>query len=589
MMGRAQRPRRGVGRSRCEGDAGDTLLEILLTVAVVSITAVALLTAFATAIGASARHKTLSANSVALRDVSEVVFSQIQQQLKYVSCATSYTSANSWGAPSGYSASVTTIQYWNGSGWSSSCTTGSTQPELLTTTVTSPSGVTAMTQLVVMSSTSTGTSSAVTVVTATPSTLSQGQSNQTVTLTGTGFKSGATATFSGSGVTATATYVSSTTLTLSVTVASNATEGLRSITVTNPDATTGTSGLIFNVAGTVTQFLVTPSTSTVAAGTGFTVTLAAEDSTGALVTSYTGTVNVTWSGAFTSPGGNAPSYPTSTVTFFDGYSTTTLTATLYGAGSNTLTASSGGASGFATITVTAGTVSGYKMSAPPSATAGTQFSGVTVTIVDIYGNATSGSSPTCNLTFSGASNSPGGNAPSYPNGNVSFSNGVSTTTLKFTLYDAQTAVLRATSATGGSCPSSTVVAASVSVGAAAGTTLTWTSYSWSINCSGPGGSSPVTTIALTGCGHASASTFTSSVELLDSYGNAATTASAITVALGSGGVGSSSPTSVTIASGASTSGSFTYTVTFQNGNGLKNATLTASKSGYTSATLTMAR
>jgi len=112
----------------------------------------------------------------------------------------------------------------------------------------------------------------------------------------------------------------------------------------------------FNITvGTATQFLVTPSTSTPNAGSSFTVTLTAKDAGGNTVTSYTGSHTITWSAATTSPAGNAPSYPTGTVTFSSGVSTTTLNATLFAAGSNTLTASatSPTVTGSATITVNA--------------------------------------------------------------------------------------------------------------------------------------------------------------------------------------------------------------------------------------------
>ncbi len=68
-----------------------------------------------------------------------------------------------------------------------------------------------------------------------------------------------------------------------------------------------------------------------------------------------GNHTITWSGASTSPNGDAPSYPTSTVSFTSGVSTTTLTATLFAAGSNSLTASASSPSltGTTTISVSA--------------------------------------------------------------------------------------------------------------------------------------------------------------------------------------------------------------------------------------------
>lgn len=107
--------------------------------------------------------------------------------------------------------------------------------------------------------------------------------------------------------------------------------------------------------GPPAKFLVSPSTSTPTAGTPFTVSLTAQDSGGATATSYTGSETIAWSGANTSPGGNAPSYPTTTVAFANGVSTTPLTITLYASGLNTITAtaSSPTLTGSATVTVAA--------------------------------------------------------------------------------------------------------------------------------------------------------------------------------------------------------------------------------------------
>ena len=112
----------------------------------------------------------------------------------------------------------------------------------------------------------------------------------------------------------------------------------------------------FNVTvGPAAQFLVSaPASAT--AGTAITgITLTAEDAGGNIVTTYTGSHTIAWSGANTSPAGTAPTYPVTSVSFTSGGSTTALSAILFAAGSNTLTASatSPTVTGSATITVTA--------------------------------------------------------------------------------------------------------------------------------------------------------------------------------------------------------------------------------------------
>ncbi len=95
----------------------------------------------------------------------------------------------------------------------------------------------------------------------------------------------------------------------------------------------------------------TPATAT-AGSTISGITLTAEDAAGNTVTTYTGSHNIAWSGATTSPAGNAPSYPTTAVSFTSGTSTTTLTATLFAAGSNTIT----GSATSPTVTGTSGVI-----------------------------------------------------------------------------------------------------------------------------------------------------------------------------------------------------------------------------------------
>jgi hypothetical protein len=88
-----------------------------------------------------------------------------------------------------------------------------------------------------------------TVTSTSPSSLDQGATSQTVSVVGTGFVSGATVSFSGTGITINSTtFTNSTHLTLSVTVAGGAALGARDVTVTNPDAGTGTGSGVFTVA-----------------------------------------------------------------------------------------------------------------------------------------------------------------------------------------------------------------------------------------------------------------------------------------------------------------------------------------------------
>ena len=119
------------------GDEGDTLIEILFSLLILSVATVALLIAFATSISASATHRTAATFDTAIRSASQQAVAQLQQQTSplYKSCGTLayYTTpqAQGGGAPTfsltGYTAAITGVQYWSGSSFSSN---GTCVPEL---------------------------------------------------------------------------------------------------------------------------------------------------------------------------------------------------------------------------------------------------------------------------------------------------------------------------------------------------------------------------------------------------------------------------------------------------------------------------
>lgn len=130
---------------RRRSEAGDTLIEVLMTLVVASLCVVAFLVAFSTSISASAEHRTMVSMDTVMRSVSEQTVSQIQLQANplFTPCATpaTYNGLN-FGVPTGYSTTITSVQYWNGTSFSSTCTAGSTSPQLIDLTVTGPLGTT---------------------------------------------------------------------------------------------------------------------------------------------------------------------------------------------------------------------------------------------------------------------------------------------------------------------------------------------------------------------------------------------------------------------------------------------------------------
>jgi large repetitive protein len=141
-------------------EAGDTLAEVLLAMVIISITAVAILSSFATALGASAEETSLAQTNAYLKSYAEVVTAEIQENSPplFTSCAvpSTYTKQLT-GLPTNsiYTISMTSIQYWNPNAspsatFGASCVAGSTEPQLITLTATGPK-VTAQTLSFVVS------------------------------------------------------------------------------------------------------------------------------------------------------------------------------------------------------------------------------------------------------------------------------------------------------------------------------------------------------------------------------------------------------------------------------------------------------
>ena len=94
-------------------DAGDTLLEILITLVIISLALVALMGAFTTTINASADYRNAANLNTVLVDTSQSAIAQLQQQSRplFTPCATAatYNAQLNLTAPTGYSVTVTQV------------------------------------------------------------------------------------------------------------------------------------------------------------------------------------------------------------------------------------------------------------------------------------------------------------------------------------------------------------------------------------------------------------------------------------------------------------------------------------------------
>ena len=80
-------------KDRRRSEAGDTLIEILIALAVIGIAATAILLAFATTISGSGQHRNLVTMDTMLRSASAEVTAAIQQQSStvFAACSGAYT------------------------------------------------------------------------------------------------------------------------------------------------------------------------------------------------------------------------------------------------------------------------------------------------------------------------------------------------------------------------------------------------------------------------------------------------------------------------------------------------------------------
>jgi trimeric autotransporter adhesin len=131
------------GTGAKHGEEGNTLVEVLITLIIMSLATVALMSGFATTIMGSAEHRSLTTYDTLVVYTSQEAIAQIQQDTAlFTSCPTTpvtyYQSQVPLTVPSqftsNYSAAITGVQYWNGTAFTSTCKEN--QPQQITVTIT---------------------------------------------------------------------------------------------------------------------------------------------------------------------------------------------------------------------------------------------------------------------------------------------------------------------------------------------------------------------------------------------------------------------------------------------------------------------
>lgn len=256
---------RSLHRGRFD-DAGDTLVEVLITIIILSVTGLALLEAFSATITGSAQYRSLAGNDVVLRAAAESAYSLIAQQPgpAYSVCATAadYNAVGgNFGAPSNFTATIWTVLYWDSTlgDWTSTvpaCTADFT-PQQITMKVTNPNGSSETTTFVVNDFGLASPSGSLEITSLSPSSIGQGVTTQMI-LSGQGFDSNAVVTLSGpNDVSVSTAYKNSTTLVLTMSAVIGAEVGPRTLTVTNPQG--APASIDFTVTTSPTVISVSPS------------------------------------------------------------------------------------------------------------------------------------------------------------------------------------------------------------------------------------------------------------------------------------------------------------------------------------------
>jgi prepilin-type N-terminal cleavage/methylation domain-containing protein len=104
-------------RARIDSEAGFSLPEVMITIVIVAVTFTAILGGLMTTITVSGLHRKQATADAVARDAAEWVKDSVKNP--YTNCAAqnSYTidlTSTGISAPSGFTASVTSVEYWNG-------------------------------------------------------------------------------------------------------------------------------------------------------------------------------------------------------------------------------------------------------------------------------------------------------------------------------------------------------------------------------------------------------------------------------------------------------------------------------------------
>ena len=123
---------------RC--DRGETLIELVVAVAILGLAAVAILGALMTSIRTSVMHRSDASGGAYVRSFAEAIQTDVDTH-GYKTCANApsgYASVAVPDLPAGYTKTVTAVRSWNGSTWGTCTVDGIQRLDLRVTTTGTP-------------------------------------------------------------------------------------------------------------------------------------------------------------------------------------------------------------------------------------------------------------------------------------------------------------------------------------------------------------------------------------------------------------------------------------------------------------------